>query len=310
MRLVFAGTPEFAAAHLEGLIAAGYTVDTVYTQPDRPAGRGRKLRPSPVKALAMEHGIQVRQPPSLRDRAAQQALSALAPDLLIVVAYGLLLPGPVLDTPRLGCINVHASLLPRWRGAAPIQRAICAGDPETGVSIMQMDMGLDTGPVLRVARCPIGPGDTGQTLHDHLAELGAKTLLETLPALEHGDVQPVPQDDSLATYAPKVDKQEARLDWARPAAELERWVRAFNPWPVAWTTLDAVQVRVWSATVVSSDESAPPGRVVAAGPAGIDVSTGAGLLRIDRLQLPGGRPVTAADYLNAHLSPVGRVIGA
>jgi len=309
MNLVFAGTPEFAAVPLTALLEAGHTVCAVYTQPDRPAGRGRRLRPSPVKAVAVARGLEVHQPSTLRDPDVQTRLAALAPDLMVVVAYGLLLPRPVLETPRLGCINVHASLLPRWRGAAPIQRAIEAGDVETGVSIMQMDEGLDTGPVLGTARCPIGPHDTAQSLHDRLAALGAQTLLRTLADLLQGRVQATVQDDRLATYAKKVEKAEAELDWTRPATELERSVRAFNPWPVAWTTLAGISLRIWVGEAVAAAHTAVPGEVAMVDPQGIHVGTGSGLFRIRRLQLPGGRPITASDYLNAHPSPVGQRLG-
>ncbi len=308
MNLVFAGTPDFAVLHLRALLDAGLPVRAVYTQPDRPAGRGRRLRPSPVKELALAHGIAVHHPETLRDAAAQTVLSELQPDLMVVVAYGLLLPVPVLTTPRFGCINVHASLLPRWRGASPIQRAIWAGDTETGISIMQMDEGLDTGPVLRVARCSIEPGDTAGRLHDRLAALGARTLIETLEDLDGLRLRAAVQEDSAATYAPKVDKAEARLDWSRPATELERWVRAFNPWPVAWTRCGTVQWRVWEAEACAAGPAGAPGRVVAASPAGIDVCAAEGLLRIRRLQLSGARPVSASDYLNGHRSPVGETL--
>jgi methionyl-tRNA formyltransferase len=310
MKLVFAGTPEFAAIHLQALLDAGCRVRAVYTRPDRPSGRGRRLLPGPVKVLAQKYGIEVRQPASLRDAPTLEALRDLQPDLMVVVAYGLLLPRAVLETPRLGCINVHASLLPRWRGAAPIQWAIRAGDRETGVSIMQMDEGLDTGPVLRTVPCPIEAHDTATTLHDRLAALGARTLVETVSTLEEGTDDPVAQDERLATYARKVDKGEARLDWSCPAEELERWVRAFDPWPVAWTTLRGVQVRVWAAAVVVGDSPATPGCVTAASPQGVDVATGSARLRILRLQLPGGRPISAADFLNAHPSPLGQILGA
>lgn len=309
MNLVFAGTPEFAAVPLKALLEAGHTVRAVYTQPDRPAGRGRRLRSSPVKAVAVERGIEVHQPSTLRDPGVQTRLASLAPDLMVVVAYGLLLPRPVLETPRLGCINIHASLLPRWRGAAPIQRAIQAGDAETGVSIMQMDEGLDTGPVLATARCPIGSHDTAQTLHDRLAALGAQTLLKTLADLEQERAQATAQDDSLATYATKVDKTEAELDWTRPATELDRSVRAFNPWPVAWTTLAGMTLRIWEGEAVAATHTAAPGEVAMADPRGIDVATGSGLYRIQRLQLPGGRPITPGDYMNAHPSPIGQRLG-
>ncbi len=309
MNIVFAGTPEFAAAHLQALLNTAQSVRAVFTQPDRPAGRGRKLQSSPVKRLALDHGLQVFQPASLRDASVQASLAELSPDLMVVVAYGLLLPEPVLALPRLGCLNVHASLLPRWRGASPIIRAIWAGDAETGISVMQMDEGLDTGPILRIARCAIEPHDTAQSLHDRLAALGADTLLECLRDLEGDGQEPWVQDDSLATYAKKVERAEARLDWSRPALELDRWVRAFNPWPVAWTTHGEQQWRVWEAAAIPATHPALPGQVVAASAEGIDVATTDGQLRIRRLQLPGGRPITAKDYLNARPSPIGERLG-
>ena len=309
MKIVFAGTPEFAAAHLAALLAAGEDVLAVYTQPDRPAGRGQRLRESPVKQLAAARGLPLRQPETLREAQTQAGLAAFAPDLMIVVAYGLILPPPVLAVPRLGCVNVHASLLPRWRGAAPIQRAILAGDEETGVSLMQMDAGLDTGPVLRSVRCPIEPRDTAGSLHDRLAALGARALVDLLRDLRVGPVPATPQPAAWATYARKLDRAEAELDWRESAATLDRRVRAFNPWPIAHTTLSGETLRVWETAALAAPADGRPGEVLAATRSGIDVATGDGVLRLRLLQLPGGRPITAADYLNARPSPVGQILG-
>ncbi|MCP5149387.1 MAG: methionyl-tRNA formyltransferase [Ectothiorhodospiraceae bacterium] len=301
MRIAFAGTPEFAATVLEALIAAGHVPCCVLTQPDRPAGRGRRPRPSAVKSAAEAAGLPVRQPPTLRDPAAVEALRALAPDLLVVVAYGLLLPPTVLALPRLGCVNVHASLLPRWRGAAPIQHAILAGDGETGVSIMQMDVGLDTGPVWHTVSTPVEPEDTGGTLHDRLAALGARALLEALPDIVAARRSPVPQDDARATHAPKIGKADAALDWLRPAVELERMVRAFDPWPVAHvaTSDSAAGLRVWRAHACGAAGGAAPGTVVRADRDGILVACAVGGLLLTEVQPAGGRRMPVSDYLNA-----------
>jgi methionyl-tRNA formyltransferase len=299
LNIVFAGTPDFAVPALEHLIASQHQVVAVYTQPDRPAGRGRKLTPSPVKQTALAHDITVLQPESLKDAAAQQQLAELKPDLMVVVAYGLILPPEVLAIPRLGCLNIHGSLLPRWRGAAPIQRAILAGDSQTGVTIMQMDAGLDTGDMLYKAALPINAQDSAQSLHDRLAVLGAEALMSSIEQILDGSVQPEKQDDAEACYAAKLSKQEAKLDWSCPATELLRQVNAFNPWPVAQTTWQGQVLRVWQAEVGGSCD-ALPGTVVAADGKGIQVASGDGVLILTRVQLPGGRPMAASDFLNAH----------
>jgi methionyl-tRNA formyltransferase len=306
MGLIFAGTPEFAATVLAALLSGPYPVRAVYTQPDRPAGRGRKPTPSPVKRLALAHGLPVEQPHSLAGAAAREKLADYQGDAMIVAAYGLLLPGAILDTPPLGCINVHASLLPRWRGAAPIQHAILAGDSETGISIMQMDAGLDTGPVLMRVPCPIRDDDTAGSLHDTLADLGADTLMRALEGIVAGTLEATPQDASLATHAGRIAKDDGLLDWSRPAETLERQVRAFNPWPVTFTFLpppatggEGERLRIWSARALPMDDAAVPGTVIASGPAGIDVAAGRGALRILTLQAEGKRVMSSGDYLNA-----------
>ncbi|KXU98556.1 methionyl-tRNA formyltransferase [Stenotrophomonas sp. DDT-1] len=299
MRIVFAGTPEFAVSSLRAA-ARHHEVVAVYTQPDRPAGRGRGLAPSPVKLEAVARGIPVYQPESLKDEAAQQQLRDLQPDLMVVVAYGLILPKAVLAIPTHGCWNVHASLLPRWRGAAPIQRAIQAGDAKTGVCLMQMEAGLDTGPVLLHQELPIAATDTGGQLHDKMAELGAQVLSDGLGLLRAG-IKPIarPQPEQGVTYAHKLDKAEARLDWAQGADVLARTVRAFNPWPIAEATLAGERVRIHGAVALDAAHGQAPGTVLAASRDGIDIACGQGALRLRTLQREGGKAITAADYLNA-----------
>lgn len=297
LRIVFAGTPEFAAAHLKALLDTPHQIVAVYTQPDRPAGRGQKLMPSPVKQLAAENAIPVLQPPSLKDAAAQAELAALEPDLLVVVAYGLILPQAVLDIPRFGCINSHASLLPRWRGAAPIQRAVQAGDAESGVTVMQMEAGLDTGPMLLKVRTPITAEDTGGSLHDRLAELGPPAVIETIAGLASGTLMGEVQDDALANYAHKLNKDEARIDWSRPAIELERLIRAFNPWPICHSTLNEAPLKVLAGRI--GEGQGRPGEILAASKEGLTVACGSGALLLTRLQLPGGKALNFSDLFNS-----------
>ncbi|HET7162615.1 MAG TPA: methionyl-tRNA formyltransferase [Rhodanobacteraceae bacterium] len=306
LRLVFAGTPDFAVPGLGACLDNGVEVVAVYTQPDRPAGRGRRLAPSPVKRAALAAGIPVEQPESLKTSDAQQLLRDYAPDLMVVIAYGLILPRKVLAIPRLGCWNVHASLLPRWRGAAPIQRAILAGDTETGVCLMRMEAGLDTGPVLLSETTSIHPDDTGGSLHDRLAEIGARVLGEGLSRVIAGEsLHATPQPETGAIYAHKLGKAEAKLDFARPAIELERKVRAFDPWPVAEAEIAGEHVRVWQTEALDaqpgSPDSARPGEIIGASRHGIDIACGQGVLRILKLQRAGGRAIGAADYLNARV---------
>ncbi len=299
-RIAFAGTPEFAVPSLNALVASGARVPCVLTQPDRPAGRGRVVTPSPVKVAARLHGLRVLQPETLRTPDVIEALGP-EPDLLIVIAYGLLLPQRVLAWPRLGCVNLHASLLPRWRGAAPIQRAILARDETTGISVMKMEAGLDTGPVYLASTTGIGAHETAGMLHDRLAELAAHTLVAALPDLLAAKLAAQPQQDALATNAPKIAKADALLDWRRSAVELDAQIRAFNPWPIAETHVaDGRRLRVWQSAVVAAAPTAPPGTVVAAGREGIDVAASAGVLRLVRVQPPSGRVMDAAAYLAAH----------
>lgn len=299
MRIVFAGTPAFAVPSLRAA-HAHHEVVAVYTQPDRPAGRGRGLTPSPVKLEAIQRGIPVLQPLSLKKKATQDALRELQPDVMIVVAYGLILPQAVLDIPQYGCWNVHASLLPRWRGAAPIQRAIEAGDEETGVCLMQMEAGLDTGPVLLAQSLEIGREETGGQLHDRLSDLGAQVLRDALGLLRAGvRLPPHPQPDEGVAYAHKLDKVEAKLDWTRPAAVLARKVRAFNPWPITEAQLAGERLRIHGAVAVDQAHDAAPGTLLGASRQGLDVACGQGVLRLRVVQREGGKAITAADYLNA-----------
>jgi len=299
-RVIFAGTPEFSVPCLEACRASGAEVVAVYTQPDRPAGRGRKLTPSPVKQAALAANIAVEQPETLKTADARATLQAYRPDLMVVVAYGLILSPKVLAIPRLGCWNVHASLLPRWRGAAPIQRAILAGDMESGVDLMQMEAGLDTGPVLLERRTPITREDTGGSLHDRLSALGAEMLADGLRRTFAGEtLHPIPQSNDGVMYAHKLEKAEARLDFARPALALERQVRAFDPWPVAEGEIAGENVRIWSAHAIDRLHTAAPGSVLAAQRDGIDIACGEDILRVTSLQRAGGKRITAADYLNA-----------
>lgn len=304
LRIIFAGTPEFAAAHLRALLDSRHEVIAVYTQPDRPAGRGKKLSPSPVKLVAEAAELPVYQPISLKDPDAQANLAALNADLMVVVAYGLLLPKAVLDAPRLGCINVHGSILPRWRGAAPIQRAIEAGDTESGVTIMQMDIGLDTGDMLLKSCCPILPTDTASDLHDRLITLGCPALLETLEQFAEDRVTPEQQDDVLSNYAPKLLKEEALLDWRQSAEGLARKIRAFNPFPMSYTQIAGsgadARIRVLGGEVLAQSSTADYGHIIAVTESGVDVKTGEGALRLTHLQMPGKKPMSVSDILRGN----------
>lgn len=319
MRVVFAGTPEFARVALEQLHRAGHEIRLVLTQPDRPAGRGMKLQHSPVKQFALENSLPLAQPRSLRldgkypddAVAARQALLAAQPDVMVVAAYGLILPQWVLDLPALGCLNIHASLLPRWRGAAPIHRAIEAGDTETGITLMQMDAGLDTGAMLAVQRLPIGPSDTTASLHDALAELGAGMTVAALARMEGGSRLPaVPQPADGVTYANKIEKHEAMLDWSLSALTLVRRIHAFNPFPVACTTVQGETAKVWEASALPAAAAAEPGTVLQAGPDGILVATGDGRLNITQLQRAGGKRLGVAEFLRGFELPSGTRLGA
>lgn len=307
LRIIYAGTPDFSVAALAALIASEHQVVAVYTQPDRPAGRGRGFHASPVKQKALENNIPVFQPDSLKDETAQEALKALNADLMVVTAYGLLLPLAVLEMPRLGCINIHASLLPRWRGAAPIQRAILAGDKKTGITIMQMDEGLDTGDMLSVAECQISAKETGSSLHDGLMVLGANTLLSVLPEIAAGTCARLKQNNDDACYATKLTKAEAKINWHDSAEKIAREVRAYNAWPVAYCQYEKNNklstMRVWQAEIVehsNAGSDVASGTVVSESTKGVDVVTGEGVLRVTQLQVEGKRQMSAADFLNAN----------
>ncbi|MBB1319459.1 methionyl-tRNA formyltransferase [Shewanella sp. SR43-4] len=299
LKIIFAGTPDFAAGHLQALIDSEHEVIAAYTQPDRPAGRGKKLTASPVKDLALKNGITVFQPSSLRNEEAQAELASLNADIMVVVAYGLILPKIVLDTPRLGCINVHGSILPRWRGAAPIQRALWAGDTQTGVTIMQMDIGLDTGDMLLKTHLPIEDTDTSASLYEKLAEQGPKALVQALFGLSEGSLKAEKQDETLANYAEKLSKEEARLDWHKSAKQLWQEIRAFNPWPVSYFDHQQSSIKVWQADYSDDKCTESPGTIIAATKQGIEVATADGKLIIKTMQLPNKKPLDVADILNA-----------
>jgi methionyl-tRNA formyltransferase len=311
LRVAFAGTPDFALPAFHALVGSRHTVVGVLTQPDRPKGRGRQLAASPVKLAAQACGVPVSQPVKLKTEADRADLAAWQPDVLVVVAYGLILPRAALDLPRLGCVNIHASLLPRWRGAAPIQRAILAGDAQTGVSIMRMDVGLDTGPVFLERTVAIAPGETGGSLHDRLAAEGASAVVEVLDKLSTNGASSIPQREDGVTYASKIDKAEALIDWSRGAIEIERQVRAFNPWPIAETRLDGEQLRIYSARAIDSDHesiSGESGKIIAVSSDSIVVACGRGRLALTEVQRPGRRPVAARDLINT-LDLAGRRLG-
>ncbi len=302
LKIVFAGTPDFAARHLAALLSSEHDVIAVYTQPDRPAGRGKKLTASPVKNIALEHDIPVFQPENFKSDEAKQQLADLNADIMVVVAYGLLLPQAVLDTPKLGCINVHGSILPRWRGAAPIQRSIWAGDAETGVTIMQMDIGLDTGDMLKIATLPIETSDTSATMYEKLAELGPDALVECLADIAEGKAVPEKQDDALANYAKKLSKEEARIDWNDDAAHIERCVRAFNPWPMSHFIAAENSIKVWQSRVDDKATNKPAGTILQADKTGIYIATGNGVLVLEQLQVPGKKAMSVQDILNSRAS--------
>ncbi|WP_024301157.1 methionyl-tRNA formyltransferase [Pseudogulbenkiania sp. MAI-1] len=306
MKLIFAGTPEFAAAALQALLDAGHDIPLVLTQPDRPAGRGMKLKPSSVKALALQHGLRVEQPLTLKTPEAQALIAEVGAEVMVVAAYGLLLPQAVLDLPAKGCLNIHASLLPRWRGAAPIQRALLAGDKETGITIMQMDVGLDTGAMLSVHPLPIAADETAATLHDKLAEAGARAIVGTLARLD--SISPVAQPEQGVTYAQKLSKAEAEIDWSRPAGEIARAIRAYNPVPGAFTRLDGEPLKLWLAEAEEGDGE--PGTVLSADAGGVRVAAGGGVVRLTQLQAAGGKRLAARDFVAGRPELAGTRLGA
>jgi len=308
VRIAYAGTPEFAVSPLIALLGSRHTVVGVLTQPDRPKGRGRQVASSAVKLCAQQHQIPVSQPQSLRDDAGRADLVAWQPDILVVVAYGLILPRTVLDLPRLGCVNIHASLLPRWRGAAPIQRAVLAGDAQTGVTLMRMDAGLDTGPILLQQSVPIGAADTAGSLHDSLSEIGAHALLTALDGMESGALQPRPQPSDGVTYAAKINKSEAIIDWTQSADEIARKVRAFNPWPIAESQLEGEQLRLYAVSPSLSRPTGMPGTITVTANGDVTVVCGTGAVTLEEVQRPGGRRISARDWANS--SPLaGRRLG-
>lgn len=299
LKIIFAGTPDFAAKHLQALLNSPHQVIGVFTQSDKPAGRGNKLTASPVKKLALQNNLPVYQPISLKDSANQQIIADLNADIMIVVAYGLILPQTVLDMPKYGCLNVHGSLLPRWRGAAPIQRACWAGDTETGITIMQMDLGLDTGDMLYKEKCHIEDDDTSATLYNKLAQIGPDALLKTLKLIIEGKAKPEKQNESQVTYATKLSKQEAKLDWNLTATQLERCIRAFNPWPVSYFEINGELIKVWQANVISETTDKTPGTILRADKSGIQIATQNGVINMTLLQPAGKKPMSAQDFLNS-----------
>jgi len=308
MNIIFAGTPDFAVAPLKAL-ASEHQIVAVFTQPDRKAGRGKRLTASPVKETALEIGVPVFQPTTLKDQT--ELIRSFKADVMVVVAYGMLLPQEILDIPPLGCLNIHASLLPRWRGAAPIQRAIEAGDSLTGISIMRMELGLDTGPVYKMLSVNITESDTSQSMHDHLSELGAKGIIDTLTALQNNpSLVPQIQDDSLSNYAKKITKAEAEIDWNKSAKEIHQQLRAFIPWPVSQTQHQGTRLRVWQASVMKTNSSKNPGTIIAISDSNVDVACSTGTLRLEKLQRDGSKPMSYAQFRNGYTLSIGDILGA